>query len=324
MRGSLRRQVWPFYVLVAAMGAGCGAEASTEDAGTADAAAMEDASPPEDAALAFDGSACDASASPLACEDLTPDPTCAARWVVGVRGSIEEEGGTPVEAGRAQLCVRLSPSEALACLSPPISDAEGRFTIVAPTFARCMSSAAMRVLAPGQPFATTYCHVELGASGAVVDLDAPFVLHRVSAAIAPARGEGASEREIGLPGGLFLTLAPDALPEPSNYAELAGARVASGLPCGVGGDAIAVWALAPEVSVSGGAALRIEDGLGLAPGTEVELLVLGGLETRLEDGTLVPEAELAVFGTGMVSIDGARIETSARLPYLSWLAVRER
>lgn len=291
---------------------------SAVDAASVDADARGDASP--DAAAA----ACDAAAGPLACEDLTPDPSCSERWVVGVRGRIVAAAdAAPVEGGRPQLCVRVSPAGGLVCLKPPSSASDGSFTIVVPEAVRCMEQAAMRVLAPGQPFATTYCHVALGAESAVLELSEPFALHAVEPGAVPARGDLTMERPVVLAGGLTLELAPDAFADLADYDALASGRYAA-LPCDLSADVIAAWAFSPEVRLDGGAAITLDDSLGLAPDTEVELVIVGGLETTLIDGTPVPEAELGVIGTGRVSADGTRIETSARLPYLSWLGIRPR
>ena len=72
---------------------------------------------------------------------------------------------------------------------------------------------------------------------------------------------------------------------------------------------------------TGGFPVRIPAN-GLAEGTRVELLVLGGLETRLADGTSVHEADFDVFGTATVT-DGMIVsDPGSELPYLSWLGYR--
>ena len=180
------------------------------DAATADAAADAGCTPPP--------------GEPFACEDLTPDPACGARWVVGVTGRIETTLGAPVDGARAQLCVRVHPSEVLICLPPPVADAEGAFVIVVPREARCQSRAAMRAIAPGRGLATTYCPVALDASaGPLVEVAAPYRLPPVTAAAAPPRGDPDAERDVVFSDGAVLTIAPSALPSTDEYAGLAGA-----------------------------------------------------------------------------------------------------
>lgn len=308
------------HIAVAVALASCGGPDPASDAGGPDAAAPDagaDAGPP----------GCDAGPDPLSCEDLTPDPSCGARWVVGVEGEVRTTEGAPVAEARPQLCARVAPAGNLICLSPPTTDDDGRFTIVIPEDIRCLDAAVMRVLAPGQPFGTTYCPIDLGPEGSVVALAEPFELVSVTAATAPARGDATAERGVTFPGGVTLTLAPQGL-SGDGYETLAGGPAAvDPPPCFLDGPALdGAYVFAPEGPVAGGAAVRIPNDGGLAPGASVDLFVLGGLETRLLDGTPVEEAELATIGAATVSADGAEIvsDPGVRLPYLSWLAWRAR
>ena len=287
--------------------------------------ASDDASVDSSAADASD--ACMPTTDPFECEDRTVDPSCGGRWVVGLQGEIvRATDGAPIEEGFAQLCARTDPDDTLFCLSPAMSGADGRFAIVNPEEIRCLGRAAMRVLAPGRMFATTYCPVELGAGpDVIVNVPDPYALFGVAAASAPPRGDETMPREVAFDGSVTLTLAPDALVG-SGYTDLAGARVdVSEAPClPIAVDA--AYAFAPEGPIEGGAAVVLPNDLGLSPGAQVDLFVLGGLETRLADDTFVEEGELAQFGAGTVSADGTTIvgDADARLPYLSWLAWRAR
>ena len=271
-----------------------------------------------------DDAGCDVDADPLACEDLSPNPACAARYVVGLRGQIEELDGTPIEGARPQLCARVSPDDNLVCLVPPMSEADGRFTIVVPEEVRCLARGALRMIAPGRSLATTYCPLELPGAATVVELGEAFALQPVRPAIAlPTRGEGSQPREVSFEGGLTLTLAPDDLSLSDAYEALEGAPVpVDPAPCFAQGQALdGLVAFRPEVDIAGGAALRIPNDAGLAPGAVVDLFVLGGLETQLLDGTDIEEAELVRFGSATVDSAGEAIVSDAgsELPYLSWL-----
>ncbi len=271
---------------------------------------------------------CDAGADPFACEDLTPDPSCPASWVVGLTGTVQAADGTPIAGARTQACLRLHPDESLVCLPPPATDADGRFAIVVPESLRCLSRAVMRVLAPSQPFAATYCPIAFPSAVEPIHAIAePYVLHPVTAATAPPAGDRAAPRDVSFDGDLVLRLAPDSLSLSGDYDGLAGAAVdPAATTCFARGESFdGAFVFSPESGIEGGAEVSFPNAGGLAPGAEVELFVLGGLETILADGSTLEEAELASLGVATVSGDGARVEGgAARLPYLSWLVYRAR
>ena len=261
---------------------------------------------------------------PFACEELTPDPGCDAHWVVGVTGRIVTSAGEPVDNGRAQLCVRIAPDDALVCLLPPRTDVNGEFSIVVPEELRCVNRAVMRAIAPTRPLATTYCPIAFTVGNEpIVDLGDPYVLYPVVAATVPPIGDEIAQRDVVFADGLTLTLAPIDLPSATEYEGLSGAPVAvSSTACFSRGSTFdGAYVFNPEAEVEAGAAVSIPNEAALAAGTIIDLYVLGGLETRLIDGSLVEEGELARFGPATVSTDGVRIVSDAdtRLPYLSWL-----
>jgi hypothetical protein len=59
---------------------------------------------------------------------------------------------------------------------------------------------------------------------------------------------------------------------------------------------------------------------GLAPGAQVNLYVMGGLSTKVNDEP-VPEGEWAMYGTGTVDAEGAFINSDegSLLPTLNWV-----
>jgi len=266
---------------------------------------------------------------PFACEDLTPDPSCDAHWVVGATGHMITAAGDPVESGRAQFCVRLAPDDRLVCLFPPQTNAAGEFAIIVPEELRCLNRAAMRAIAPGQPLGTSYCPVEFEMGNApIVELSDPYVLHPVEPAVVPPVGDEIAQRDVTFDGGLVLTLAPVDFASSPDYEALAGAPVdVAATACFRGDLALnGAYVFSPEVVVEAGAAVSIPNADGLAAGSVVDLYVLGGLETRLLDGTMVEEGELAAIGPATVNADGSAIlsDPDTRLPYLSWLVWRAR
>lgn len=263
---------------------------------------------------------------PLDAIDASPDPSCTGTWAVGGRGKIVDENGNAVAGARPQLCLR-SPTDTLLCVMPPESGADGFWHQEVPEGdPRCVAEVALRALRPSAGFGTTYCHVPLTLNGGVIELREPIVLYATQPATSlPPLGDETAARTVVLADGLELDVIPDVL-FGDDYAQLAGRRIDhTDPPCFAEGIALdGLYVLGPETSVlgeAGGFVVRIPAD-GLAEGTQVELLVLGGLETRLADGSPVHEADFDVFGTGTVS-DGMIVsDVGSELPYLSWLGYR--
>ncbi|MEZ4467471.1 MAG: hypothetical protein R3F43_24270 [bacterium] len=74
----------------------------------------------------------------------------------------------PGSPARAQLCVREGTSDRLTCLRPVEADTQGDFQVTVPDDTRCIGAAAMRVLAPGEATAISYCTLDLSGGPAVV------------------------------------------------------------------------------------------------------------------------------------------------------------
>ncbi|MCS6798185.1 MAG: hypothetical protein NZ898_06610 [Myxococcota bacterium] len=269
--------------------------------------------------------------------DRTPDPACRGegRWILAATGAVVSDDGHPVQNARVQLCVRTHPDERLICLPPPATDAEGRYEILVPPEARCMRRAVMRVLVSGAPYATTYCPVALDdVVDAVLVTRRPWVLFSLRPVDPlPPSDDPEAMQDVVLDGGLRLTLAPSMLGLGGDWSQWASRRIdlsaANAVrPCFADRvpGALVAWGLRPEASVDApGARVRIEGGFGLGAGSPVELMLLGGLDTRLADGTVVEEAELATVWTGRVAADGRSINPSGSetgLTYLSWLVLR--
>lgn len=258
---------------------------------------------------------------------------CFATWVETITGRIVDEAGAPVAGARPQACLRVAPGGALVCLAPPIAGTDGTYVITVSGFERCVQGAALRVLLPASAFATTYCHVDVSdAVEGRLAVAEPTVLYATTPAVTlPPLGDESAARTVVFDDGLELDVIPAELGFEVEYTELRAGRVPidAQVPCfarGLAGLA-GLYAFGDEGTVEGGTfALRIPNTTGLAPGSAVELLVLGGLETLLADGTPVPEADLGAFGSATVSADGATIasDPGSGLPHFTWLAYRPR
>lgn len=269
--------------------------------------APDAAAEPSDAAIAHD-TAVDA-----------PRPPCVGTAVDRVRGRVTDASGAPVERARPQLCARLEPDDRLVCLSPPFSEADGTFTIEVPPEVRCMRSAAMRVLVTGGPYASTYCPIDVAlTTRGTLELTAAFELFEVTRGTLPPVGDPSTSREVLLGDVLAIDLSPAQVGGEADYARLGAVRVEPSRSCVPDARALSgLIAASPEGEIE--APFHILSS-GLAEGTRVDLFLIGGLATRLADGTEVEEASLVRFGAGSVDAVGAITpEAGVRLPHLGWL-----
>jgi hypothetical protein len=295
---------------------GCGDDDARPDAAT-DAGAA-----PPDAPTIGDAGPPDAGFGPDDCD---------ATWIETITGTIVDEAGAPVAGARPQACLRVSPGGALVCLLPPTAAADGTYVIEVGGFERCVGSAALRVLLPTSTLATTYCHLDVSATAdGALALDEPTVLYAtVPATTLPPLGDETVERTVVFDDGLELDVIPAELGFDVEYTDLRARRVPidAAVPCFARDvpDLAGLYAFGDEGTVEDGTfAIRIPNASALPAGTTVELLVLGGLETVLADGTLVPEADLVPFGMATVSADGTTISSApgSGLPHFTWLAYR--
>ena len=315
----MKLRIFASTLLVLASGglAGCGEASAATDSGAADAA-------PGDAAPA--DSSVDADVDADVDAELDAGLVCGAVEVRQVRGAILDETGAGLEGARPQVCARLWPDDRLSCLTPPFSAADGSFEVAVPTDASCMTHAAMRIFRAG--YGTGYCPFELTSIDGIVSIPEPLTVFSSRPPVAaPPEGDPAAAREARFDGGLTLEVVPDRLGLGLDYASLGARRVPvdPALCFDGAGDAIAAWVFADEGPVVGAPfPIAIDNDLGLGPGDTVELFVLGGLETRLSDGTLVDEATLGRIGSATVSADGATLRSAPGegLPYFSWLVIR--
>ena len=247
-----------------------------------------------------------------------PLPACEVEPVDVVRGRVIDALGAPVERARPQLCARLVGGDRLVCLMPPFTEADGRFEIRVPADVRCMRSAAMRVLVTGGSYGTSYCPLALAPAEGVLELAEDLELFEVERATLPPYGDPSTSREVPLGASLVVELAPESVGDEADYARLGAVRVDPSRSCVPAARALSGLLVAmPEKRVDAPFRILASD---LPPGSAVELFVIGGLDTTLADGSVVPEAELARLGLGTVSEDGTITpEPSVRLPQLGWL-----
>ena len=255
--------------------------------------------------------------------DRTVDPACDDTWVAAAVGRVVDEQGNGLGDSKAQLCVHTE--ERFVCLGPPESKPDGSFVrIVEEMDLRCMTELGIRSLVPNGPFATTYCDVPLRSENGVLYIDEPIVLYETQAGELPPAGDENSIRDVRFADGLVLEVAPSQLG--SAYDQLRATRVdPADRPCFAQGHEglRALYGFQPERAVGGGGfRVRMPNHDNLPEGTEVELLILGGLETLLADGRQVDVAELEAYGRGTVVDNEVVSNDGSELPYLSWVGYR--
>ena len=245
--------------------------------------------------------------------------------------------GEGVAGVTVQHCLRLHDGR-FVCTSPPrnedgtlqleMTDDAGWYAYVFEEELRCVDELAIRVLHREQPYGPTYCHVPLAPDDSVQLLPRPAVLREVTPPTElPPLGDEMAPRDVTFEGGVVLTgVVPGRLFD-GEYEDLQGGFVTDEpRPCFIeeGASFLGLYGFAPEIVSLEPIGLRLPNDTGLAEGTAVELLVLGGLSTVRADGTTIMEADFETFGTATVTGDAIVSDPGVELPSLTtigWRAV---
>lgn len=257
----------------------------------------------------------------------TTDPrdACEANWVTEVNGEVVDTADAPVANAKSQLCVRVGSEDGnLLCLRPEDTDDAGAYRVPVPNSAMCMGGGSLRVFVPDGGYATTYCHVDTATDDGVLTLAEPVTLFETDAVEdLPAWGDPDAPRSITFPGGFEIAeFVPTELGfnfDESLYGLLGARKVdpsSEGL-CFLDGEIDGLWAFAVEGDVARSFAFSFPNDDGFPAGATVNLYVLGGIETHLDDGTSVHETDWVMYDTAVVTEDGAAIE--GRIPAFTWL-----
>lgn len=267
--------------------------------------------------------------------DVPPfNAACRHHWVGGIRGWVADQTGRPAPGARAQACMLTQPGDMLICLRPEEVDAQGAYSIKVPANAACTSQMAMRILRSNEKQATNYCLAQLDLTGPdhVLRLEDPQVVYATQRAEVPSLTPDDQAHWVRYVGDLEVAAVPNVIyPTSGSFAQTRARAVDPtdrGL-CFIDREAPPdrLWAFWPEAAIDGPSFdLRMPNDLGLPPGGEVDLFVLGGLECNLEDETHIPEGEWRAYGVGKVTADGQHIvnEPGSGLPCFSWFGYRVR
>jgi hypothetical protein len=285
---------------------GCGEDAASADAGVSADASADAAA---DSAVADAGSEC-------------PVPL-----LNSVAGRVIDLDGTPVGGASVVMCVRYTEAgnEFFVCLPPTLAGDDGRYQVTLPERIQCATEATVRATAAGK--APIYCSLSLGDAG---DFEAPEV------ELFPLPGEapswGGQDEEIAVDAGdggqVWLTPADVTSNDGPEAVRLTAVGFDEHRPCFLppDQDLVSLYAMEPEGEVTreGGLRARLAAGT-LAPGTEVDLYLLGGLHPVRLGEDFVREGQWVSFGRTTVGDDGF-IETPAGqgLPLIGWFGAVAR
>jgi hypothetical protein len=259
--------------------------------------------------------------------DFRPDTCQIDSFITQVTGTVTDESGNGLENARPQLCVRVSGTGDLTCLSPPATDSVGAFEINVPTPAQCMRQAVMRVILPGADRSTSYCVVDLPTDRSTVAIAEPFILHPTTpAGTLPAREPADQARTVVL-GDVEIDVVPERFySSGAGYDGLAATRLASDadglcLPDDLTLDS--VFAFSPEGDVTGDPfPVRIANTGSYAANAEVNIYFLGGVNCTVA-GNHVAEGEWVLASTATVDSGGTAIE-GGTIPCITWIGVALR
>ena len=334
----LARALWLLPLAVAA----CGDDPVTPtpdagipvDGGTPDGGSPTDGGDPTDGG--GDAGAADAGRTMCTVDpgvDLTRDPTCPAgrNWIRFVEATVESEGDR-VAGAKPQMCI--THTNGYICVEPVDTCEDGTWFQELTEDIRCVEKMVMSVSKPGD-FASTFCELSLDEEG-VLRIDEPLEIYPVSTQPdKPPLGDATEARTVELQDGVQLELVPSSLEECFEdgfrcdrvYGPLGVRRIGpdEATPCFVdpAEPPDALYAFNVSNDVDGTVPVRLENQDGLAPGTVVDVFVLGGLFCTLPDGGEVEEGEWRAFGTATVSADGQFIE-GGEIPCVNWFGYRAR
>jgi hypothetical protein len=325
----------PFALLVLA--AACADEKDPPATGQ-DATAGIDRTVNDDASVLPDGGEPDPDAGEVEMDSgvrsdsgaTAREPTCpaSAEWITEVSGTLVDETGAPSVGSKAQLCVRVAPTEILLCLRPSDSDETGYFAISVPGNARCMDKATMRMVRPLADRAASYCALDIDAPNEWLNVARPLPLFATRRATTlPPKGTGDNLLTVAFPNGLELDVVPNKyFPGAGTYEELAAetVQVDSNDACTLAGEAPfdGVIAFSPEGDFHDRAAVRIPNTQNLPANSAVNIYVLGGIGCTNDQNEDLPEGKWTQIEGGTVSADGTTINVTPGLPCLSWVAYR--
>ncbi|MBX3186333.1 MAG: hypothetical protein KF819_04925 [Labilithrix sp.] len=264
--------------------------------------------------------------------ERTKPASCNASWLAGSTGRVTTDGGEILVGASVAYCA-YHPDSAV-CL-PWVKTTEGGwYTVLVREPNRCMERLSVRVIPPeGRRLSDAYCAPALSAIDGVLDLARDLRVYSLDAPTSlPPRGDAAQTRTVSFAGGLELTFAPDDLVEGDLYDKLSAAPVTDGerpcfLPPELALDGLYAFGPAMNVSVFAGkpkVKFKLPNPKGLPEGAAVELFVLGGSGTQLDDTRAIEEGSFVSIGAGRVREGRVVPDPGSELPALTVVGYRRK
>jgi hypothetical protein len=282
---------------------------------------------------------------PSSSEVTTCDPAaCACGFnLETVTGKVVDSSGAPIESAMAQVCVR-GVDDAMACLNPVPTNAEGVFSMSVPVDKTCVAEAVMRITDTNVSRSTSYCSYTkdtlpdaVYADGAMDLTAAPVTLiDTIAATTMPAyeidedgEEDWSKTYTVGFEGGLEIDvipnnyfnsaqgMAPMAAVWIDDVSTLCGSEAIAGAP--------GAWAISPEGDVFRSSFAARIPAPELADGTSVKLYIQGGIGSHLyegegEKGEECREGAWTHFGCAEVQNGVITLEGANGIPAIGWLA----
>ena len=253
--------------------------------------------------------------------------------VLSISGKVVDSNNNPLSNIAVVMCIYPYLASD-ACLNPVFTGGDGSYSVSIPEAKRCLMEAIVHIVPTvDRTYNSVYCSIDLGRGGEV-SVDEPVELRKAPAPNADTLGNGAQPHDIVAADGTTLTVVPDDLPLwDATYSDL---RLlvwndAWGWPCFIDPDDTpdGLVALIPELefySSHDAVHIGFPNNAGLDAGVEVDLYAVGGIGSKLWDGTKVHEGAWIIIGRAVVSPDGSMIETPAGegLPFWTWVGWKKR
>jgi hypothetical protein len=291
--------------------------------------------------LLLAGVACSASSSEQESDPPRPSVTlstsdrekpadCSHTWVAGATGRVVDSSGNRITGATISYCVYRG--ETGTCLAPATSGKGGWYTLLVPPEHRCVSDLAVRVFVPKERnlrLADTYCAPALAPQQAVLEAPDHVMLQLFAPTSQPKVADPKVARDFVFRDGLTLTITPDDLVEYDSVDALSAGPVDLSLPgCAAREPLDALWAFGPEINVrilGGGKKVPFKlPAKGLADGTVVDLFLLGGTGTMIDETRSAPEAKYVKYGTGKVVAGMVVPDAGSELPALTAVGYKKR
>jgi hypothetical protein len=266
--------------------------------------------------------------------DKAAPTDCAGAWTESAKGRVVDTKGSPLNGVSVGFCVYTKGSAT--CLQPEITGADGSYSYALGEGFRCLDKLAIRIASlpnSTERYSESYCRPPLAPKDGKLELTEAHVLHRLEApSVLPPLGDPSKPRVISFASGIEFTLVPNDVAEGDLYARLSASELdpkASHcfVPPGLALDGLVAFGPNMNVNVFSGAPnidFKLPNSANLPEGTVVDLYVLGGLATSLDQNTAIEEGDFVKVGSGVARGQHIVPNADGKLPALTVVGYKRR